>query len=89
MQIAQTLPQDRLLAIDMPKGGKLRVSEGCVWFTVDGEDVVLTAGQRFQAQQAESWLLQALSDSRVEIALPQEAPKHWWSTWIDRLPSLG
>lgn len=91
MQIVQTLQQDRLIAIEIPVGGKVRVSEGCIWFTDDGEDIVLTAGQRYEARRPERWLLQALSDSRVEITTPAVAApaRHWWSDWRDRLLSLN
>ena len=63
---ARTLRRRELCAIERPAGRRLTCMAGCLWITVDGEprDIVLEAGESFEASSDERVLVYALEDSR-------------------------
>lgn len=68
-----TLPTDTLLTLPARRGACLWVESGTVWFTADGADVVLAAGQRYWIEVDEPLLLQAMHPSRVRLTEPLRA----------------
>lgn len=64
-----TLARHTTLRLHRPLGRTVECLSGCVWITQDGDtrDLVLTTGQRYQANCNQRALVHALEDSHVRI----------------------
>jgi hypothetical protein len=64
------LPADALWSIDPHQGLTIHCAQGQLWITQagDGRDIVLASGEAFAPRSKGRVVIQALSDSRIQLA---------------------
>lgn len=65
MKSTATLAEAQLIWLQLQGGDTLSCLSGCVWLSVDGQDIVLRPGQQYRAGRRQTLLCQALQPSRL------------------------
>jgi hypothetical protein len=71
-----TMPRGRLLRIEEGTDTVVRVREGAVWLTQegDGHDRYLRAGDSFRLDRPGLTIVQALRNTTLSVSVPRPAP---------------
>jgi hypothetical protein len=76
-QFELTLAHQAMFSVSDAAGVQIACREGCLWVTLDGDprDIVLDAGESFQAAEHRHALIYALAPSCLSLAMaPSVAP---------------